>query len=828
MSASVVPKHRRLGSLPSESFAEDDGPTTTTKALLVSVVAPCYFTITQEEDDVESEELDKIEGNDNDENDIEEPKSDKAANDSASTPPGSAADKDHPLLRGTIRNSEQPSGPTSVTTTTALVPLNDTTTTFAEKKSSSSSSRSSKKKHRITHSVDSMIASLSISSKLSANGDNPPSKKGSNASTRTHRSTRSIDSVLTAISLLSGVEPQDEEAMPMRDIVQVDSTESQEITPEQAAAVKNDHRDPRKREVHIEELLRIQFQKLLAEYHFLNLPTYNHVQDKNVNRDEIAPFKRRGSIIREIRQNGDPTSWIRVEVMARPASLGIILARLEHIGVGTNVGTVSVYKAELCRTASPYLMIPNNESNMTAGASSTETTGESSSKQDETLPPDASDGALSVATKGASISVLGSVALDADAEKMRAERLIAEAKAEWKNAATRLRIEQVREQIQNGAALSFDFIALLTIAGILAGIGLITDNTVVIVASMLVSPIMGPVLGLTFGSRVRDWPLVTGSLFNESMALMVCVLIGLLIGILAGFTKDARENWPTSEMESRGDVIGLLTGVAVAIPSGAGVCLSILGGNTSSLVGVAISASLLPPAVNAGICFMHSILLAFDVVTVDNDYTAGDFAQIGAISFTLTVVNIVCIWAAGILMFHFKEVAPTESKGAFWAKDIKVAREWNTKRSASGKPPPLVDMSVVTNGVKSALHKRRKERSNEAKEKESLRPIKTVKIKPPKRIPSTSRYDRPNLNSAFAFKPTSKRALYTPLDRHQYAQGDPALGIVQEEKESKDDLRDDESEAFYVDLSDMAVLLGLDDEEEDDTLNIFWQRIPSR
>lgn len=40
-------------------------------------------------------------------------------------------------------------------------------------------------------------------------------------------------------------------------------------------------------------------------------------------------------------------------------------------------------------------------------------------------------------------------------------------------------------------------------------------------------------------------------------------------------------------------------GLLVAIPSGAGVALSILGGNAGSLVGVAISASLLPPAVNA-------------------------------------------------------------------------------------------------------------------------------------------------------------------------------------------------------------------------------------
>ena len=49
----------------------------------------------------------------------------------------------------------------------------------------------------------------------------------------------------------------------------------------------------------------------------------------------------------------------------------------------------------------------------------------------------------------------------------------------------------------------------------------------------------------------------------------------------------------------RGMLRSLWVGVLIAIPSGAGVALSLLGGNTGSLVGVAISASLLPPAVNA-------------------------------------------------------------------------------------------------------------------------------------------------------------------------------------------------------------------------------------
>ena len=41
----------------------------------------------------------------------------------------------------------------------------------------------------------------------------------------------------------------------------------------------------------------------------------------------------------------------------------------------------------------------------------------------------------------------------------------------------------------------------------------------------------------------------------------------------------------------------------IALVSGVGVAISVCNRNVNSLVGVAISASLLPPAVNCGICF---------------------------------------------------------------------------------------------------------------------------------------------------------------------------------------------------------------------------------
>ena len=71
--------------------------------------------------------------------------------------------------------------------------------------------------------------------------------------------------------------------------------------------------------------------------------------------------------------------------------------------------------------------------------------------------------------------------------------------------------------------------------------------------------------------------------------------------------------WPTPEMASRTGWSCLVVGLAIAIPSGVGVAISVLGGNAGSMVGVAISASLLPPAVNTGLYWaMAMISYGFD------------------------------------------------------------------------------------------------------------------------------------------------------------------------------------------------------------------------
>jgi hypothetical protein len=62
--------------------------------------------------------------------------------------------------------------------------------------------------------------------------------------------------------------------------------------------------------------------------------------------------------------------------------------------------------------------------------------------------------------------------------------------------------------------------------------------------------------------------------------------ISLILSICRLFTTFVETKWgsstsfPTPEMKSRGDIKRLWVGVLIALPSGAGVALSVLGGNT--------------------------------------------------------------------------------------------------------------------------------------------------------------------------------------------------------------------------------------------------------
>nr|CAD7588085.1 unnamed protein product [Timema genevievae] len=254
----------------------------------------------------------------------------------------------------------------------------------------------------------------------------------------------------------------------------------------------------------------------------------------------------------------------------------------------------------------------------------------------------------------------------------------------------RLTVAQVVEGVKANASLTFDFLVLLLVASLVSALGLAYDSTVILVSSMLFSPLIGPVMAGTFGTVIGDRSLQKMGVLNELFGLGISLVVGFLYGIFMGLTGQG--DWPTMEMTSRGEFQGLWVGAVVAIASGAAVSIAILGDNTSSLVGVAISVSLLPTAVNAvnlspnigpilqrwfdevasssflpqHTAFRYKLKgLLWALACVDLAWPTGtgnstqphvysenrpvELALLGAISLCLTIINIVFIFLAGIL-----------------------------------------------------------------------------------------------------------------------------------------------------------------------------------
>jgi hypothetical protein len=207
------------------------------------------------------------------------------------------------------------------------------------------------------------------------------------------------------------------------------------ITPEEAAAVRKSLNYEDVTEVNVEELLRIAFQILLEEWHLLNVPVYSTVERKDLVKMVVSAAalldsnepqlpKEEEEEEEKVDKDQSSPSWLQIQVMARPSSLGTILDRLERIGVGTEFGTVTVLKAELCCTASPFAHMP------VAASNSNRSKDENEKNNNNAF--------------GEGVVKAGST--ETNDKLVNDERAIEAARQEWKNAATRWRIEQVREQ----------------------------------------------------------------------------------------------------------------------------------------------------------------------------------------------------------------------------------------------------------------------------------------------------------------------------------------------------------------------------------------------
>lgn len=189
------------------------------------------------------------------------------------------------------------------------------------------------------------------------------------------------------------------------------------------------------------------------------------------------------------------------------------------------------------------------------------------------------------------------------------------------------------QSLRQGSKLNVDFLTMLGLASAIASWGLLQDSPAVVIGSMLLAPLMTPMIAIGL-SMAQANP----NFGRKSMgSVLVGFFVTLVVSMAVGFFTPGEEI--TSQVIARGDPN--ILDLCIAIFSGAAAAYALARPNlVGAVAGVAIATALVPPLCSVGISIA---------------YQNYDNAQ-GAV--LLFVTNVVAIIIGAAITFRLLGVMP--------------------------------------------------------------------------------------------------------------------------------------------------------------------------
>ncbi len=237
------------------------------------------------------------------------------------------------------------------------------------------------------------------------------------------------------------------------------------------------------------------------------------------------------------------------------------------------------------------------------------------------------------------------VVLDVSATMPLAE----ETEEKKKKTIGRLRVsrEELYTQITSSATLNYIYISMVVLSTIIAAFGLMTNNTAVIIGAMVIAPLLGPNVAISFATVLGDLDLEKKAFKTFLIGSIIAYVLGTIFGLIFS---------PSPEIEEINRRIYVsFADIVIAIATGIAGVLAFTTGASLSLVGVMVAISLLPPLVNSGLLLGSGYPI----------YALG--------SFLLFLSNFASLNLAGVLTFTFQGVKPKN----WW--EAKKAKEYRKK-----------------------------------------------------------------------------------------------------------------------------------------------------
>ena len=149
------------------------------------------------------------------------------------------------------------------------------------------------------------------------------------------------------------------------------------------------------------------------------------------------------------------------------------------------------------------------------------------------------------------------------------------------------------ESIKKGVEFKGTNLWVLIFATFVASLGLNTNSTAVIIGAMLISPLMGPIMGFGLGLGISDFELIKRSFRNFATATIFSVITSTLYFLISPISEAQSELLARTQPTVYDVLIAFFGGLA-------GIVASSTKSKGNVIPGVAIATALMPPLCAAG------------------------------------------------------------------------------------------------------------------------------------------------------------------------------------------------------------------------------------
>lgn len=149
------------------------------------------------------------------------------------------------------------------------------------------------------------------------------------------------------------------------------------------------------------------------------------------------------------------------------------------------------------------------------------------------------------------------------------------------------------ESIKKGVEFKGTNLWVLIFATFVASLGLNTNSTAVIIGAMLISPLMGPIMGFGLGLGISDFELIKRSFRNFATATVFSIITSTLYFLISPISEAQSELLARTQPTVYDVLIAFFGGLA-------GIVASSTKSKGNVIPGVAIATALMPPLCTAG------------------------------------------------------------------------------------------------------------------------------------------------------------------------------------------------------------------------------------